>query len=665
MNCCIRPTRPSTRTVPAAGRSSPAINRSNVVFPIPFAPIRPACSPSGTRKDTPSKRVHPPGRATVTSISSITPMPTPQLTSANGPPVALYDGGEYLWSIRGEGLGVEIPLRRPPGVLIETLDLQPYGRFRPRLQVPTRRPYSLAPKAMRAVAGSIGGMFFLALVCATPNSPFYPLLPIGMVAANPLRWISGVIGLGHLGTTPLMIVGLLATVSAAGGFVLLAREAWAGRIPVRTVVLLTVGFHVVVLMLPLLFSRDVYSYAYYGRIVSTYGGNPYVLTPSDFPLNGLWHLTWPGWRETPSVYGPLFTWMSALMTRVIKKPTEVVTSFQLLAALASLGTVAVVGRLVQKVRPERAAFAIAMIGCNPIVVYHVVGGGHNDILVAFFVACAVSLLFARRELLAAIALALGMSVKASAVVPLVLLVVAIVANAPPERRRRVLAMYGAVIAGVWLALALPFLQWTNPTLGLMEVSGHDSWMAPGELIVRVGSGLGGLVGDSFREPAATAARLLLFSLSLAAVIAIGHRIWTSVQARTPEAMAAAWGWAFLAITLPSPVLFTWYLVWALPLAWVMPKIARRGMVILSAFFVVTQLVTETSRLPTFFRTVKLPFGHPIAIAVCAWVGFDLIRRLRRGTPLDEETDEPAFGDPFEAGPKPKPDEEAVIILEEV
>ena len=545
---------------------------------------------------------------------------------------------------------MEIPLRRPPGVVIETLELQPYGRFRPRLQVPTQRPYSLAPKAKRAVAGPIGGMVFVALVCATPNSPFYPLLPIGMVAANPLRWMSGLIGLGHLGTTPLMIVGLLATVSAAGGFVLLVREAWAGRIPVRTVVLLTVGFHVIVLMLPLLFSRDVYSYAYYGRIVSTYGGNPYVLTPSDFPLNGLWHLTWPGWRETPSVYGPLFTWMSALMTRVIKKPTEVVASFQLLAALASLGTVAVVGRLVQKVRPERAAFAIAMIGCNPIVVYHVVGGGHNDILVAFFVACAVSFLFARRELLAAISLALGMSVKASAVVPLVLLVVAIVANAPPERRRRVLAMYGAVIAGVWLALALPFLQWTNPTLGLMEVSGHDSWMAPGQLIVRIASGVGGLIGgDPFREPAATAARILLFTLSLAAVIAIGHRIWTSVQARTPEAMAAAWGWAFLAITLPSPVLFTWYLVWALPLAWMMPKIARRGMVILSAFFVVTQLVTETSRLPTYLQTVRLPFGHPIAIAVCVWVGADFVRRIRRGTPLEAETDEPAFGDAFEAG----------------
>jgi hypothetical protein len=188
-------------------------------------------------------------------------------------------------------------------------------------------------------------------------------------------------------------------------------------------------------------------------------------------------------------------------------------------------------------------------------------------------------------------------------------------------------------------------------------------MAPGQLIVRGASGLGGLIGgDALRTPFATAARIALFSASLAAVIAIGYRIWTSTRARTPEALVAGWGWAFLAITLPSPVLFTWYLVWALPLAWVMPKIARRGMVILSAFFVVTQLVTETSRLPAILRTVKLPFGHPIAIAVCVWVGIDLVRRLRRGTPLDEETDEPAFGDEFESGPKP--DDDAVILLDQ-
>jgi Glycosyltransferase family 87 len=518
------------------------------------------------------------------------------------------------------------------------------------VQASLERPSSLVPNAKRAVAASIIGMVFVAIVSATPNSPFYPVLPTGMEAANPLRWLSSVFGLGHLDITALMFVGLLATISAAIGFVLLVREAWAGRIPVRTVVLLAIAFHAIVLMLPLLFSRDVYSYAFYGRIVTTYHANPYGATPSDFPLNSLFPLTWPGWRGTTSVYGPLFTWVSALMTSVVKKPTGLIEGFQLLAAVASLGTIAVVGRLVQRVRPERTAFAIAMIGCNPIVIYHVVGGGHNDILVAFFVACAVSLLFAKRELLSAVALALGMSVKASAVVPLALLIVAIVANAEPERRRRVLALYGGVVAGVWLTLALPFMRGGNPISALLEVSSHDSWMAPGQLIVRGASGLGGLIGgDALRAPFATGARVALFAASIAAVVAIGHRIWTSTRARTPEALAAGWGWAFLAITLPSPVLFTWYLVWALPVAWVMPKIARRGMVILSAFFVVTQLVTETSRLPAFLRTVKLPFGHPIAVAVCVWVGYDLVRRLRKGTPLDEEIDEPALGDRFESG----------------
>jgi len=539
------------------------------------------------------------------------------------------------------------------------------GRFRPAVRTSELRPPSLVPNAKRAVAASILGMFFVAIVSATPNSPFYPVLPTGMEAANPLRWLSGVLGLGHLDITALMFLGLLATITAAIGFVLLMRECWAGRIPVRTIVILVIAFHAIVLMLPLLFSRDVYSYAFYGRIVSTYRANPYGVTPSDFPLNSLFPLTWPGWRGTTSVYGPLFTWISALMTSVVKKPSEVVTSFQLLAAAASLGTIAVVGRLVQRVRPERTAFAIAMIGCNPIVVYHVVGGGHNDMLVAFFVACAVSLLFARRELASAVALALGMSVKASAVVPLALLIVAIVAKEPAERRRRVLLKYGAVVSGVWLALALPFMRGGNPISALLGVSSHDSWMAPGQLVVRGASGLGGLIGgDPLRAPFAAGARYLLFAASLAAVVAIGHRIWTSSWARTPTALAAAWGWAFLAITLPSPVLFTWYLVWALPLAWVMPKVARRGMVILSAFFVVTQLVTETSRLPAFLRTVKVPFGHPIAIAVCVWVGWDLVRRLRRGTALDAETDAPAFGDSFESGSGRghKADDDDVIVV---
>jgi hypothetical protein len=519
------------------------------------------------------------------------------------------------------------------------------------MRAPTSRSLPRTRSTNRAVKASIVGMAMVALVSATPDSPFNARLPHGMQPFGPIRWIGDLVGLNRLGDLGLMIAGLVATSVAAIGFVLLLREAWNGRIAMRTVVILAVVYHLVVLMLPLLFSRDVYSYAYYGRIFSTYGGNPYTMTPKDFPLNSLWRYTWPGWRGTPSVYGPLFTWISAFLTSTTKSIPSLITAFQVTAAAASLGTMAILARLVGKVRPERAVFAVAIIGLNPIVVFHVVGGGHNDMLVAFFVAAAVALLFARREMMSAIALGLAMGVKATAIVPMLLLVVAIVASAPPERRRRVLFTYGGVVAVVWVALALPFLSTQNPTLGLLEVSKHDSWMAPGQLIVRLSSGIGGLIGgDAFREPFAMVARLSLFAMSTTGVVLIARRVWSDPAARTPTALAAAWGWALLIVVLPSPVLFTWYLMWILPLAWVLPRIARRGIVILSAFFIATQLVTEAARLPDVLRSVKLPFGHPIAIAVCIWVGIDFVRRIRRGIPLDAETIEPSLGDAFEAGP---------------
>ena len=504
-------------------------------------------------------------------------------------------------------------------------------------------------------------MLAVAIMSATPRSPYYPVLPDGVQAQGPLRWVADALGLQHLGDSGLMLVGLVAVVAAAVGFVLILREAWNGRISMRLVFMLAIAFHLLVLTLPLLFSRDVYSYAYYGRIASTYGANPYVLTPKDFPYNSLWGLTWPGWRATPSVYGPLFTWVSVLMTGVVRSIHGTIRAFQLLAALASLGTMVIVARLVRRVRPERAVFAVAIIGLNPIVVFHVVGGGHNDMLVALFIAGAVSFLFARRELASAICLGLGMSVKASAVVPLVLLLVAIAATMEPERRVRVLARYTAVVGGIWLILAAPFLQWTNPTLGLFELSGHDSGKAPGQLVVHALSWIGTTIGGpAFETPSVIAAHALMFGLSVAGVWMIARRIWLDPSARQPTAQAAAWGWALLTVILLAPMLGAWYLVWVLPLAWAMPRVARRALIILCLAFTVTELVTENDRLPDLIRSVHLPFGHPVALIVCAWIATDLIRRLVRKIALDAETTEAHFGDAFEAGPTQRPPADAPV-----
>jgi hypothetical protein len=512
------------------------------------------------------------------------------------------------------------------------------------------RSEPLAPSALRAVLASTVGVLLVAIVSATPRSPYYPVLPDGVEAQGPLRWIADAIGLQHLSDSGLMLVGLIAVAFAAFGFLMIMREAWNRRISMRLTFVLAIAFHVLVLTLPLLFSRDVYSYAYYGRIASTYGGNPYVLTPQDFPLNSLWHLTWPGWRDTPSVYGPLFTWVSVLMTGLARSVDSTIRGFQLLAALASLGTMVIVARLVQRVRPERAVFAVAVIGLNPIVVFHVVGGGHNDMLVALSSrrrsrVCSRGASSPRRSVSPR---HVGKGERDRAAGP----------AAGGDRRdggaRAPHACDGEVRGGGRRHLAgpcRPVPPMDEPHPRVVRALGSRFGKAPGQLLVHA------LTWPSRRSAALPSRRrrrsrpTCCVGLSLVAVWVIARRIWTESSARTPMAQAAAWGWALLIVILLAPMLGTWYLVWVLPLAWAMPRVARRTLVVLCVAFTVTELVTENTNLPDLIRSVRLPFGHPIAIIVCVWIAVDLIRRLRRNTPLDAETGERQFGDAFEAGPR--------------
>jgi hypothetical protein len=386
-------------------------------------------------------------------------------------------------------------------------------------------------------------VLFVALVAATPRSPFHSVLPREFEPGGPFRALSDVVGLGNLGQTGLFLIGIAATTACALAFLMLLRETWHGRLTLRHVLVMAVVFHLVVLMLPLLFSRDAYSYAYIGRIVNDYGGNPYVDTPRDWPLNSLFQLTWPGWRSTPSVYGPLFNWVSVLLTGALKSIPSLITGFQLVAALASLGTTWLVARTVQRVMPERAVFAAAIVGLNPIVVFHAVGGGHNDMLVAFFVALAAAALFSGRNLWAAIALGFAISVKATAAIPLLLLLVAVAAATSPKRRLRDVAVYGGAAAGVWLLLALPFLQTTNLSMGLFDIADNSSWMAPGQLVIQVLEGVGGFLGgDQGADTGTVLARVLVFAASATAITFIAREVWRRPEARTPRALAAAWAW---------------------------------------------------------------------------------------------------------------------------
>ena len=139
-------------------------------------------------------------------------------------------------------------------------------------------------------------------------------------------------------------------------------------------------------------SSDVASYAEYGRIAAL-GHNPYVYLPADLPgglRNPYTALVGIQWVRTPSVYGPVATWMHLAAALVGgSRPWLTIWVLMIVTAIAFL----VVGYLLLRsaANPVRAGLLWA---ANPLLIYLFVMSGHLDTFVAL--AGIVAILISRR-----------------------------------------------------------------------------------------------------------------------------------------------------------------------------------------------------------------------------------------------------------------------------
>jgi hypothetical protein len=475
------------------------------------------------------------------------------------------------------------------------------------------------------------GVLAVSLVAAIPGSPYQPALTPNGQPWGPLTAVADASGLGHLSGNWLLALSTLVMIGAVGAFLWLLRQAFRGEVSVRAVALLIVGAHVLLLVLPLLFSRDVYSYAFYGRIAGIYHANPYVQTPLDHSGDLLWNFVGPKWVDTPAVYGPAFTTMSSFMARMLKTPADQVEAYRLQAIFASLGTCALIVWVARRLWPERTAFALVAFGANPVVLFHSVASGHNDLLVVLSIMGALALTMKGRELPAVAMLTLGALVKATAVLPLVLLIAWCIARRPAGERRRAALTYAGLATAIGLVFALPYMQRVDPSLGMIELAGHDGWLAPSMAIQRMLDLL--TFGTTGWIP-----RLGFIAALLIGVGVLTREVFRRGAALTPQAQGAAWGWSLILLTLLGPVLLPWYPVWALPLAWLLPRSARTAIVGTSAIMAVTLWSAEPLRFPGAFD-LNLWLGHyvatPVLLGLAVWVVVDLRRRIRLGLAFED------------------------------
>jgi hypothetical protein len=173
--------------------------------------------------------------------------------------------------------------------------------------------------------------------------------------------------------------------SFAGLFVLYGVMVWVakGLEGMRLGWFVTAGgaaaavFMGVLLCAPVMFSSDVYAYAFYGRLLGVYGVDAHAAAPAaslaDPFVRGGWY------DVVPSVYGPLWTVISAGVTWAGGGHVGLtLLLFRGLEAGAVLCSAAMIWLILKDLRPEVAAIGSLLFLWNPLVLIESALGGHND-----------------------------------------------------------------------------------------------------------------------------------------------------------------------------------------------------------------------------------------------------------------------------------------------
>lgn len=322
---------------------------------------------------------------------------------------------------------------------------------------------------------------------------------------------------------------------------------------------------------PPLFSADVFSYLAQGEVAAR-GLDPNLVSPAVGASAEAVARVGVYWRDTPSPYGPLFTTVQQAIAEVTGgHPVAGVVLYRLVAVLGLLLVVWAVPRLARIAgTSERAALWLGVL--NPLVLWHLVGGVHNDaLMLGLMLSGTVIALHALPEArwwqfsAGVVLIALGAQVKLPALVALAVVGTALARRLGGGLGRLVLAglaMVGsAVVVSVVTSLA------GGSGFGWVQALGTPSkiasWMAPTNW---PGFLAGAVFGSETGQAMISAARIAGLVLILCGIVVVLSR-----QLRGGISEVAALGMMMSVIVVLGPVVQPWYLLWAvLPLAACLP-----------------------------------------------------------------------------------------------
>jgi alpha-1,6-mannosyltransferase len=341
----------------------------------------------------------------------------------------------------------------------------------------------------------------------------------------------------------------------------LGRDVLAHRARGRAVLTTAAVWTAPVLMAPPLFTRDIFSYLAQGGLPLA-GFDPYAVGPDAMP--GIFtdnvHFFW---QDTPAPYGPLFILIAKAVAWVTGE--NIILGVVLMRVALLPGLLLFVWALPELTRRlgGRVPVALWVAVANPVMVIHMVGGGHNDLLVVGLLA-AGALVALRGGHVGGIALVTGaMAVKASAAVALPFLVLVWAAHLSGSRRVRI----GKAIAagtGVFVVVFAACTVAAGVGLGWLPALSAPSmivnWMSLPTAVGEFTHTLISMIVNVPKQPFVNVTRVLGGIL----LVYIAVRQWLAARDGGPDAVHRA-GIVLLATAVLSPAMLPWYVSWGMAL----------------------------------------------------------------------------------------------------
>jgi alpha-1,6-mannosyltransferase len=363
-------------------------------------------------------------------------------------------------------------------------------------------------------------------------------------------------------STTLMLPGVVAVY---GGMILFVRVWYGlfqtlrarGGVPIRPLAYMLALWILPLLVVAPLFSKDVFSYAAQGEMMSRHI-NPYHYGPGTLGSGPYVTGVDPLWANTPAPYGPLFLILagwSATLTLHHALLTIVLLRFQSVAGIALIAYC--VPKLARSFgRDPGPAFVLAVL--NPLTLLALVGGAHNDAIMVGLLLAGVTAARSFHPVWGVVLCALAASIKVPAAIGIVYIAWDWAGPVADWRQRaRMVVRAGLLTVAVMGALSLVSGLGWGWIANLGTPGTVRSWMAPatgfGLLVsgaahlVGIGVGLGGVL---------TLTRAIgLIGAAVIAVYCLRHR--------ERIGMLGALGGTMMAFVLLGPVVQPWYLTWGI------------------------------------------------------------------------------------------------------